>query len=368
MFLKKAILFSIGFSLLVNVTLNAQEIKQTNKQNIILITIDGFRWQELFSGADKKLITNEKYVLHPDKLKEKYWRNTASKRREALMPFVWSQVKTFGQIHGNRTLGSKVNVTNKHHFSYPGYSEILTGIADDTRIKSNDKLPNPNVTILEYANKDKNYKGKVVAFGSWDVFPSIINESRSGVSVNAGFESVRGDNLNSHELFLNKLQKETFSPWDNVRLDVFTHNYALENMQKNHPKFLYIAYGETDDFAHYGRYGYYLDSAHTTDKFIKEIWDYVQSDKFYKDNTTLIITTDHGRGSEPLDTWKDHSASIKGCDEVWFIALGKRIKALGEASKDEQYYSNQIAASIAKILDITIDEQKMGQALEIIEK
>ncbi|MGI8992391.1 MAG: hypothetical protein ACR2I2_22775, partial [Bryobacteraceae bacterium] len=40
-------------------------------------------------------------------------------------------------------------VTNGLNFSYPGYSETLCGFADP-RIKSNDKVPNPNVTVLEW--------------------------------------------------------------------------------------------------------------------------------------------------------------------------------------------------------------------------
>jgi hypothetical protein len=60
-------------------------------------------------------------------------------------------------------------------FSYPGYNEILTGSADDKRITSNDKMDNLNVTFLEHLNKLPEYKGKVMAFTSWDVFPFIIN-------------------------------------------------------------------------------------------------------------------------------------------------------------------------------------------------
>src|SRR5699024_9326815 len=139
-------------------------------------------------------------------------------------------------------------------FSYPGYNEILTGEADDERINSNEKMNNPNITILEELNNSEAYAGKVAAFGSWDVFPYIINEQRSGVPVNAGFEKSKGDDLTKIEQFLNKAQPNTPSPWGSVRLDMFTHNYALEYMKRKHPDMVYIAYGETDDFAHGGNY------------------------------------------------------------------------------------------------------------------
>src|SRR5690606_12832092 len=141
----------------------------------------------------------------------------------------------------------------------------------------NDKIPNPNKTILEIINEQPHFKGKVAAFGSWDVFPYIINEERSGIPVNAGFETAKGNQLTDKELFLNELQKQVPSPWGSVRLDAFTHHYALEYLKKNHPEVVYISYGETDDFAHDGNYQAYLRSAHTTDAMIKELWEYTQN-------------------------------------------------------------------------------------------
>jgi len=337
---------------------------QDSDTKVILITLDGYRWQELFTGADPLLIGNKEYVHEVEALKEAFWRETPEERREALMPFFWTQVSKMGQLHGNRALGSKVNLTNTMWFSYPGYNEILTGTADDKNIRSNDKIENPNTTILERYNNTSEGKGKVAAFGSWDVFPFIINEKRSGVPVNAGFETATGT-LNEREKFLNELQGQVPSPWGSVRLDAFTHHYALEHMKKEHPKLLYISYGETDDFAHDGDYQAYLKSAHNTDALIKELWDFTQQDDFYKGQTVFIITTDHGRGTEPLDTWRSHGSDIKGADQVWMVTFGKDIQPLGEVKQEEQLFSNQIAPTILKILNISIPKEIKGQPLKI---
>ena len=115
-----------------------------------------------------------------------------------------------------------------------------------------------------------------------------------------------------------------------------------------------------DSYFHDGNYEAYLKSAHTTDSFIKELWDFVESDSYYKGNTTLIITTDHGRGTIPLDKWRDHGKDIDGADEVWVIAFGKDITPLGEIKTKEQLYTNQIAASIAELLNIEVDKIKIG--------
>lgn len=330
-----------------------------NTPKVVLVTLDGVRWQEVFSGIDSTLMVNEEYVKDRDELKHEFWNADALTRRKTLMPFLWSTIEKQGQIYGNRTLGNKVNVANNHWFSYPGYSEILTGIVDDERINSNDKINNPNVTILEKV--DAKFPTKVGAFGSWDVFPFIINRDRVNLPINAGFEHAKGMHLSEKELALNKFQDETPSPWASVRLDVFTHNYAMEFLRKEEPKLLYIAYGESDDFAHDGEYDAYIHAIKRSDHFIKELWETLQSNPIYKDNTTLIITTDHGRGTEPLETWKHHGNklkyhgeefTIKGSDETWLAVLGPNYKALGEVKSDAQLYNKQIAKTVGNILEI----------------
>lgn len=320
-------------------------------ENVFLITLDGLRWQELFTGADPELINHGDYVENGDALSEAFWDDDFEVRRERLMPFFWNTIATRGQLYGNRSLNCKANLTNKQWFSYPGYNEILTGY-DDPRITSNDKIPNPNKTVLEVVHEMDGFHGKVAAFGSWDVFPFIINEERSGIPVNAGFEPAATAGLTDRELFLNELQTQIPSPWSTVRLDAFTHHFALEHIKKTLPRFVYIAYGETDDFAHNGKYDAYLKSARQTDAFIEDLWLFVQRHGFYKDKTTFVITTDHGRGTEPLDTWRSHGTAIKGADETWIAVLGPDTPGIGEASNCEPLFTDQVAKTAARFLGV----------------
>lgn len=331
---------------------NAQTEKKT--QNVFIITLDGLRWQELFTGADSLLIAHPDYVNDTTELKELFGRSTPGERRQTLMPFFTGVLASQGQLYGNRQDSSKVNLTNSFWFSYPGYNEILTGYGD-SRIDSNDKNPNPNRTILEVINEQPGFAGKVAAFASWDVFPFIINEERSGVPVNAGYETARGDSLSPMEKAINTLQAVVPGHWSTVRMDAFTHHYALEYIEREQPRVVYISYGETDDFAHDGRYDEYLKAAHRTDQFIGELWEYVQSHEAYRDKTTFIITTDHGRGTDPLDTWRSHGEEIAGADEVWLAALGPDTPSLPRELIRGQYFTNQIAATVAALLSVPYD-------------
>lgn len=352
-----------------------QPVKQQvdESQKVVLVTLDGVRWQEVFTGIDSVLMVDKDYVDDSEKLQKSYWDKNPLKRREVLMPFLWSTIQNKGQIYGNRSLGNLVNVANNHWFSYPGYSEILTGIVDDERINSNDKINNPHKTILEEVNSV--YPSKVGAFASWDVFPFIINRERSKLPINAGFEHAKGENLSDTEKALNKFQDETPSPWSSVRLDVFTHNYALEFLRKEEPKLLYVGYGESDDFAHDGDYDAYINAIKRSDRFIEELWNTLQENPNYKDKTTLIITTDHGRGTQPLETWKHHGNhlkyhgeefTIKGSDETWLAVIGPKYKALGEVKSKGQLYNKQIAKTVGDLLEV--NTQNIAQALDLPQK
>ncbi len=135
---------------------------------------------------------------------------------------------------------------------------------------------------------------------------------------------------------------------------------ALENQ---HPRVLYIAYGETDDFAHDGSYDRYIDAAHRTDQMLSNLWAWLQTDPAYRDNTTLLITTDHGRGNEP-DGWMHHASpaasgklgienapdGVPGSDQTWFAAIGPPIKS-GRMTSGK-WTQSQIAATALNSLQL----------------
>ena len=138
----------------------AFEAQSQKAENIIIITTDGFRWQEIFKGMDSAIANNSKYNEgDSSEIFEKYWANDEIERRKKLMPFLWSIIESKGQIYGNRQFDNKVNNANPFKFSYPGYSEIMTGFADTT-INSNSFPPNPHVTVLEFFNQQPKLKGK----------------------------------------------------------------------------------------------------------------------------------------------------------------------------------------------------------------
>ena len=346
MLMKKYLLLS--FILVANFCIAQQA------ENIIIITTDGFRWQEVFKGMDSAIANNKRFNQGDSSyLYEKYWGNDATERRKKLLPFLWSTVSAHGQLYGNRTLGNKVNNANPYWFSYPGYSEIMTGYAD-TAVNSNNYPPNPNVTVLEFFNQQPKLKGKVAAFGAWDAFDRILNEKRSGIPVISAFDASGGKTPTTQQKLINNMLADSYKPWLKEEcLDVFTHYAALEELKTKKPKVLYIAYGETDEWAHGGQYRNYLDAAHQVDAWIKQIWDFVQNDPQYKNKTALLVTTDHGRGDIIKKEWTDHGSSIQDAYQIWFAVMGPNTSASGEMKSDVQLYQKQFAQTMAKLMGYT---------------
>lgn len=323
---------------------------QTSKtENLIIVTLDGMRWQEVFKGIDPALTDDSLFNRDSKGLREKFWADNADERRKKLFPFIWEVVSKQGQLYGNRQFSNHVDNANPYWFSYPGYNEIFTGYPD-TAVNSNDKIFNKNTNVLEYINKQKGYQQKVAAFSTWDVFPYILNEPRSGVYVNADVDTIH---FNTPQLqVLNDMQFLAPKPIG-VRQDIITYMAAREYLKAYKPKVLYIAFDETDDFAHAGMYDQYIGSAHAQDAMIRDLWNTVQSMPQYKNKTTLLITVDHGRGDMVKANWCHHGTKIEDAHEIWLAVMGPDTKALGELKTAGQLYQKQIAATLAKLMGFT---------------
>jgi hypothetical protein len=318
---------------------------------VVLVVSDGLRWQEVFQGADPFLL-NSKYGGvwgKPEDLKRAYWRDEVQERRKALFPFLWGVVAEQGQIFGNQNKGSIARVTNGLAFSYPGYNEMVTGRADP-RIDSNDYGPNPNVTVFEWLNRLPEFRGKVAAFATWGVFSNIFNTPRSRLDVHCGWDpAYSGSALSPREELLNELYRHTTRLEDDDTYNSFLQIPLLDYVKSRKPRVLFAGYGETDNWAHSGRYDLVLESAHQFDHFVAELWDTMEQLPEYRGQTTFLITTDHGRGNDPVE-WKSHGKKVRGSENIWLAVLGPDTPALGERSHVAPITQSQIAATLAAFL------------------
>ncbi|MGE9311943.1 sulfatase-like hydrolase/transferase [Niabella sp. CJ426] len=343
-----------------------KNIAQSQIEHVIIITTDGFRWQELFSGVDTAIANNRRFNEGDSAIiYKRYWDADPLQSRKKLLPFIWNELVKNGSIYGNRNAGNKVNLANPYWISYPGYSEIFTGYPDP-QVNSNGFKPNPNITLFDFLNTQSKFKNKMAAFGAWDAFNRILNRQRNGLPIFSAFDTVTGK-LTAQQKLINQMLTNSYRPWGSGEcFDVFTHYAAMEYLKAHQPKVLFIGYGETDEWAHNAQYRSYLDAAHQFDQWLDEIWQYVQSSPLYKNKTALFITTDHGRGDTIKSQWTSHGSSVKGADETWFMVIAPGLPAKGEVTTNGQYFTKQFAQTVAGLLGTTFKaDHPIGEKIDL---
>ncbi len=332
-------------------------------RNVVLIVSDGLRWQEVFRGPDPALMTEAcGGVEEPEALARDFRRPNTDEGRRTLLPFFWNVVAKDGQLFGNQTGGSLAHDTNGQDFSYPGYNEMLAG-APDARIDSNDPNPNPNLTVFEWLSRQPGLEGRVEAYGTWSVFDAIFNRTRSGLKVCSGWRPAAGC-LESSGPMLARLFETSTRFWTDNAWDAFLQAAVLDEVRHNRPRVLFVGYGETDEWAHLGRYDLLLRSAHDMDRFVAELWNTMQAMPEYRDQTTFLITADHGRG-QGLEDWKEHGNDTPGSSEIWIAALGPDTPPWGERLVAAPVTQAQIAATVAALLGYDYRSASPGAATPI---
>jgi predicted AlkP superfamily pyrophosphatase or phosphodiesterase len=224
---------------------------------------------------------------------------------------------------------------------------MFCGFADE-RIDSNAKKDNPNPSVLEFLDGRPGFKGKVAAFTSWNVFPSIFRAKKNGLLVQAGWVPLIDTPLSDRQKQINDSLAQLPRYWPDCAFDATTMQAAVEHVRRHKPRVLFVSLGETDEWGHGRRYDLYLDSAQKSDRFLAELWAELQADPQYRGKTNLIVLTDHGRGPSRAD-WTDHGKSIPTAEFIWAAALGPDVAPRGLRA-DVETTQSQLAATVAALV------------------
>ncbi len=344
----------------------ARQTPAPSTDNLVLVTLDGARTEEVFGGLDTAVLQStlkEGRKIEDSPTYARFGAPTREERRRKLMPFLWNLVTTDGSIAGDSQSGSIVRLGNRQWFSYPGYAEILLGQAYDTEITSNDPIRNPHTTVLEALRERLRLpREKVATFASWGVFNAIAEHVEGATLVSAGPEPL--ESSDPEVKLLNELQTQARTPWDGIRHDAFTFRLAMRHLALARPRVLYIAFDETDDWAHDGRYDRVLDAYARIDDELRQLWTWLQEQPEYRGRTHLLITTDHGRGHTPAG-WRNHGAKTEGSQDVWIAFVSPRMARRGVWTSGT-LSTSQIAATVASWMgvDWNADHPAAGRPIE----
>ena len=262
--------------------------------NVVLVTLDGTRWQEFLGNApDAALAAGDKAPTFPT---------------------FWSTYAGQGVVLGDEDLGSVMTISNSVSISLPGYQSIMAGATQPCRDNDCGRItvetfPERLVRDLGLARSD------AVVVASWDRIANAVEHVKGTLSVDAP---------------------------PGTRDDAVTWTLAEAALAKK-PRFLYISLNDADEFGHQHNYPQYLATLRRYDAWLDELFKTIAASGDWGNRTAVIVTTDHGRGLGPQ--WTDHG-HIPAAHRIWLYARGSGIRSGGRLGKGFSGQHTDIRATI----------------------
>lgn len=267
------------------------------QRNVILIVLDGVRWQEVFRGSNSYL--------------------SQDKTAEPIFTKLTAGIQGQELLLGNRDEGDRLTLLSRTRLSMPSYTNMMAGYK--RRCWHNFCGRTTVETFPERIRRELNLPVEQVAtITSWIQIGVAVEHIKGATFVNAGNSPLMDSSPDDELMKLNEEQKEGASFWNRYRLDKDTFAQSLRYLIKHQPRFLFISFNDADKWAHRWNYSKYLTSLRLYDQWIAEIRATLDSLGDYGANTLLMVTTDHGRGSET--NWGEHGTLYPDSKYFWLYA------------------------------------------------
>ena len=196
-------------------------------------------------------------------------------------------------------------------FTVPGHTAITTGIYQEIDNGGLDIPEAPSIFQYWLKSNDK------------DSSTSWIISSKDKLEVLANCQAF--------------LWKDQYNPstdcgisglGSGYRNDSITYMKTLSILSDQHPQMVLINFREPDYSGHSNDWDKYIKGINDVDTYIFKLWDFFQTDPFYKDKTTLFVTNDHGRHLDHIaDGFVSHGDKCMGCKHIGLFAFGPDFKS-----------------------------------------
>jgi hypothetical protein len=314
-----------------------------HRGTVVLVALDGVRWQEVFEGVDPTLARAHKLPR----------RDLAS--ASELMPNLHHIIATRGSALGAPGHGEPIAASGPNFVSLPGYIEMLSG--RPSPCQSNDCPPVEQPTVVDDLSEHTGgWAGDVAVIASWPGLAKAAARHPDRITLSAG----RTRGATRHHLRYDRAAAElldagarasAYPGYGDFRPDSITAAIALRYLRTHRPLFLFVGLGEPDAYAHRGLYRDYIGSIRQADAVIGEIDHLLTQLAAAGSPTTLLVTTDHGRGAR----FAGHGGAAPESARIWLVAAGAGIAARGYAAAPTERRLADLAPTVRRLVGLPAD-------------
>jgi hypothetical protein len=312
---------------------------ERSESAVVLVVLDGVRWQEVFGGIDRSMARQRAINATP-------WANP-----EGLTPNLQRMSVTDGMALGAPGVGWEMVTGGSQRISLPSYRDIFTG-KNDPACQSN-VCPRPVARTFVDDAFDAFGAREVAVVASWPTIARAASSDPSRLVLTTGRKLVgRSDVLRSDEVIASLLDAGTHAsayPGEgDYRPDALTERIALRYLATARPRFLFVGLGDADEYGHRNDYRRYLGALHDSDEFLGELSVTLEAMGARGRHTTVLVTADHGRASD----FRDHGAWHPESGRVWLVAAGVDVHDRGLVAPLRRHTLLDIAPTVRALLGL----------------
>jgi len=302
---------------------------------VIVVAIDGVRWQEVYTGTDPALLGGGQ-----------------TRTGEQLTPNLHALARR-GVALGAPGLGEPFEASGPNFVSLPGYYEMLNG--RPATCQENNCTIRPTHTLADaFAERSKEASAGVIS--SWPEIARVASAAGSPVAASCGKQGGDTREAMRMEPALRAVIDEACEAPNHpgagdYRPDEHTIDLALAYLDAQPPSFLFVSLGDTDEYGHHGDYQGYLDALARADRFIGSLDRLSDAWAEQGRDTIIVVTTDHGRSNDFKNHGRQYPESARG----WLVAAGGPIPRRGYVASPETRYLRDIAPTLAAIAGLSIE-------------
>jgi len=293
---------------------------------VVVIVIDGLRWQEGIGDEDHEFI-----------------------------PHIWNELVPKGTLLTNYWIASPTVTTSVH-------SAMMTGRISTVPNDGHIRPVFPTYMELFRDARSDYVEAQIAELVTYPPFPenifrptgSTLNEINGLLSEAREFGPEKTPMYLGKDLIysLNQSSSGRF-PAEDILLvdsmrDIEVTEFFRAKIPDVHPNMVFINLGDVDEAGHEAEWPYYADSIRWADQHVWEMWQALQAESRYRDKTYFIITTDHGRHTPERGGYPHHGCFCDGCRHSFMLLIGPGIKD-GFIS-EERHSELDLAPTIGKIM------------------